>query len=80
MPYTTSIIDDFRENYPEAGVVEVVKAGIAGQPAFHARENGHDIGTPLPCCDGKGVSMADIDLRPFNAHAFVDALLGEHEN
>lgn len=41
MPFTTSIIDDFRTHWPEAGVVEAVKAGIDGQPVFHASENGH---------------------------------------
>lgn len=67
MSYVTSIIDDFRNNWPEAGIVESVKAGMAGQPVFHARENGHEIGTALPCCAERSVSMADIELKPFNA-------------
>lgn len=69
MPFTTSIIDDFRANWPEAGVVEAVRAGIDGQPVFHARENGHEIGSPIPYAAAKAVSLSDIDLRPFNAVA-----------
>ena len=69
MPFTTAIIDDFRAHWPEAGVVEAVKAGLQGQPVCHASENGHQIGTPLPSVAGKSVSMADIDLRSFSAIA-----------
>lgn len=72
MPFTTAIIDDFRAHWPEAGVVEAVKAGIDGQPVFHARENGYQIGTPLPSVEGKSISMADIDLHP------ASSLAGHH--
>ncbi len=48
MPFTASIIDDFRANWPEAGIEQAVRAGIAGQKTFHAIENGHEVGTPIP--------------------------------
>ena len=69
MPWVTSIIDDFRENFPEAGIDHAIRAGMDGQPVFHAKESGHEVGTPIPYSADKAVSMADIDLRPFNAVA-----------
>ena len=66
MPFTTSIIDDFRTHWPEAGVVEAVKAGMQGQPVFHASENGHSVGTPLPYDARQAVSLADVSIGPWN--------------
>lgn len=60
MPFTASIIDDFRTNWPEAGIVQAVRAGIDGQPTFHAREAGHEVGTPLPYDQDKAVSLATL--------------------
>ncbi len=60
MPFTASIIDDFRANWPEAGVVQAVRAGIDGQPTFHAKENGQEIGTPIPYDSDKAISVAAI--------------------
>lgn len=69
MPFTTGIIDDYRDGWPEVGIEKTVRAGIDGQAVFYASENGHQIGTPLPRCDETAVSLSDIDLRPFNAVA-----------
>lgn len=66
MPFTTAIIDDFRAHWPEAGVVEAVKAGMQGQPVFHASENGHSVGTPLPYDARQAVSLADVSIGPWN--------------
>jgi hypothetical protein len=60
MPFTASIIDDFRTNWPEAGIVQAVRAGIDGQPTFHAKEAGHEVGTPIPCDPAKAVSVATL--------------------
>jgi hypothetical protein len=60
MPFTASIIDDFRTNWPESGVVQAVRAGIDGQPTFHAKENGHEVGTPIPYDPDKAISVADL--------------------
>lgn len=66
MPWVTSIIDDFRTHWPEAGVVQAIRAGLDGQQTFHARENGHEVGTPIHHDESRAVSMADIHLGPFN--------------
>lgn len=66
MPFTTAIIDDFRAHWPEAGVVEAVKSGIDGQPVFHASENGHSVGTPLPYDARQAISLADVSIGPWN--------------
>lgn len=66
MPFTTAIIDDFRAHWPEAGVVEAVKAGMQGQPVFHASENGHSVGTPLPYDARQAISLADVSIGPWN--------------
>lgn len=60
MPFTASIIDDFRTTWPEAGVVQAVRAGIDGQPTFHANENGQEVGTPIPYDPDKASSVADL--------------------
>lgn len=64
MPFTAGIIDDFRANWPEAGVVQAVRAGIDGQPVFYSRENSHQIGTPIPYEPNKAVRLSDIDRTP----------------
>lgn len=60
MPFTASIIDDFRSKWPEAGVVQAVRAGLDGQPTFHAKENGHEVGTPIPYDPAKASSLAAL--------------------
>lgn len=60
MPFTASIIDDFRSKWPEAGIVQAVRAGLDGQPTFHATENGQEVGTPIPYDPDKASSCADL--------------------
>lgn len=60
MPFTASIIDDFRTNWPEAGIVQAVRAGMDGQPTFYASEAGHQVGTPIPYDPAKAVSLATL--------------------
>ncbi|MEG1678674.1 MAG: hypothetical protein RR326_01155 [Stenotrophomonas sp.] len=48
MPETAAFIDALREAF---GVVEInqqIRGGMHGEPVFFARENGREIGTPLP--------------------------------
>ena len=59
MPFTTSIIDDFRANWPEADIVAAVRAGIDGQPTFYAKENGVEIGARAPYDANKAVALSD---------------------
>ena len=69
MPETAAFIDDLRAAFGADCINATIKAGMNGQPVFHARENGHEIGTALPCCAERSVAMSDIDLKPFNATA-----------
>lgn len=69
MPFTTSIIDDFRANWPEADIVAAVRAGIDGQPTFYANENGVEIGTRAPHDANNAVPLSDIGYRNENAPA-----------
>lgn len=66
MPFTASIIDDFRAHWPEAGIVQAVRAGIDGQQTFHARENGQEVGTPIPYDPARAVALADIIIGTMN--------------
>lgn len=69
MPIVAAFIDDLRAAFGAKCINDTIRAGIDGQPVFHASENGHQVGTPLPSVAGKSVSMADIDLRSFSAIA-----------
>ena len=69
MPTVAAFIDDLRAAFGEEIIHNIIRAGLQGQPVFHASENGRQIGTPLPSAAGKSVSMADIDLRSFSAIA-----------
>ena len=72
MPTVAAFIDDLRAAFGEEIIHNIIRAGLQGQPVFHARENGYQIGTPLPSVEGKSISMADIDLRP------ASSLAGHH--
>lgn len=54
MPTVAGWIDDLRDAFGASVVNEAIRAGMAGHPAFYARENGHEVGTPIPyrpeCC------------------------------
>lgn len=45
MPTVAAFIDDLREAFGAQIINDSIRAGINGQPAFWARENGHEIGT-----------------------------------
>lgn len=69
MPLVAAFIDDMRAAFGAEYINDIIRSGIDGQPVFHASENGHQVGTPLPSVEGKSVSMADIELRSLNAIA-----------
>lgn len=69
MPDITGFIDRLRDAFGPGLINPSIRSGIDGQPTFYARENGHEIGTPIPYDAAKAVSLSDIDLRPFNAVA-----------
>ena len=41
-------------------LVQAVRAGLDGQPTFHAKENGHEVGTPIPYDPAKASSLAAL--------------------
>lgn len=48
MPIVTAWIDSLRLAFGKDHIDGVIRAGIKGQPVFHASENGHTVGTPVP--------------------------------
>lgn len=48
MPETAAFIDAAREVFGAADIDAALKAGVCDQPAFWAREAGHEVGTPSP--------------------------------
>lgn len=48
MPETARFIDEMRAAFGADVINPVIAAGMRGEPGFHAREAGHEIGTPLP--------------------------------
>jgi hypothetical protein len=65
MPLVTAWIDDLRAVFGRDEIDAQIRAATRdGLPTFHARENGHSVGTPLPV-GGRAVSAADmVILRP----------------
>ena len=68
MPQTAAFIDALRDAFGKDAIDGQIRKGMHGLPGFfHARENGHEVGTPaLPVPPGKEISVADMQLGPFN--------------
>lgn len=47
MPEVTAFIDSMREAFGKDHIDRQIRLGIRGEPVFYARENGHQIGTPV---------------------------------
>lgn len=47
MPTVAGWVDEMREAFGVDCVNRAIRNGMKGAPTFHARENGHEIGTPL---------------------------------
>lgn len=69
MPNVAHWIDEMRAAFGPDVINAAIKAGMAGQPTFHATENGQHVGTVLPYNADKAVRMSDIQLGPMNATA-----------
>lgn len=53
MPSTAALIDNLREAFGKDAIDRSIKRGMKGEPGwFHARENGHEVGTPFPAVQG----------------------------
>lgn len=62
MPTVAAIIDDLRDAFGADVINPSIKGGMAGVPTFYARENGHEVGTPLDLMGRKVVSGVDMVL------------------
>ena len=60
MPTVTAWIDDLRAAYGNDAVDPAIRAGIDGQPTFHAREGGHEVGTPIPYDPERTIVVSDL--------------------
>lgn len=47
MPEVTAFIDELREAFGKEHIDQQIRRGIKGEPVFYAKENGHQIGTPI---------------------------------
>lgn len=66
MPETTAFVDAMREAFGEQLINDAISAGMQGQSTFWARENGIEVGQQWHEDPARTVSLADIDLKPFN--------------
>lgn len=69
MPTTTAFIDAMRDAFGSDAINAQIKAGIAGQPTFWAKENGQEIGTRASHSADRAVSLSDTIIGPMNATA-----------
>ena len=60
MPTVAGWIDGLRAAFGADEINAAIRAGIDGQPTFHARENGQEVGTPIPHDPARCVSVADL--------------------
>ena len=69
MPETAAFIDACRAAFGAEQINASIKAGLAGQPTFYARENGHEIGTRAPYSAENSIKLSDTLIGPINAPA-----------
>lgn len=69
MPTTAAFIDAMRDAFGADAINAQIKAGIAGQPTFWAKENGQEIGTRAPHSADRAVSLSDTIIGPMNTTA-----------
>lgn len=62
MPGVAAFVDQLRKAFGADYINAIMQRGIRGEPVFHAKENGFEIGTPLTepkvvvSWDAKGIS------------------------
>jgi len=64
MPTIAQFVDDLRAAFGKESIDKQIRAGINGRPAFHATENGQNIGTPLS--PAAGIKMSETLLGPMS--------------
>ncbi|MBB5399340.1 hypothetical protein [Paraburkholderia youngii] len=48
MPEIAAFVAELKAAFGEPGINEAIRRGKAGEPSFHARENGRSVGTARP--------------------------------
>lgn len=66
MPTVAAVIDDLRAAFGADAINPAIKGGMAGVPTFYARENGHEVGTPLDLGGRVVVCGADMVIHPIS--------------
>ncbi len=69
MPTVATFIDQMRAAFGPDDINAAIRAGIAGQPTFHASENGMQVGTRAAGSDLVGIPLSECQIGPFNATA-----------
>jgi len=64
MPTVAGWIDNLRAAFGADMIDAAIRAGIAGQHTFHAREGGHEVGTPIPYNPAAAVRLSDTGWAP----------------
>lgn len=64
MPTVAGWIDALRAAFGAEMIDAAIRAGIAGQHTFHAREGGHEVGTPIPYNQAAAVRLSDAGWAP----------------
>jgi hypothetical protein len=63
MPVVSAFIDDLRRDLGREIVDEAIRCGLR-DGTFHAKENGHEVGTPVVDDPERTVRLSD--MFPFN--------------
>lgn len=69
MPLVTAFIDDYRDVFGPDLVDPSIRAGMQGIPLFHAKENGHELGTPS---NMQGIKCSETLVGPMALKKRVD--------
>lgn len=59
MPLVTAFIDDMRAAFGADEINTQIRAGLRGEPTFHASENGIEVGT---CRVSRGTEISAADM------------------
>jgi dienelactone hydrolase len=66
MPTVAGWIDNLRAAFGADMIDAAIRAGIAGQHTFHAREGGREVGTPIPYDPAKAVKLSETVVGAMN--------------
>lgn len=64
MPAVTAFIDDLRATFGTDTINAAIRAGMNGQPTFHAHENGIEVGARMVEDPARTVRLDKMIIRP----------------